>query len=387
VTTNVWLDEDLLFEKIGGPKTELGGVGRLSSSFWWRCDDDRLAVIVKPAATARSDLALAHALRHLGGRDLHMAFAAGAETPTLRRAAWLRPKIRVWTHVDGNSVTEKPLPARSDELLRFREAVRVSVAGLGERAEWIAPLLDWARTMPDVVDASREGYVDFQCDGRSVLHVVPGNNTLGIRAGTDWSDPQPPHAKPETLMATGPVSSEDTHRLVAAAARACFLRLGRMDAANGEHRLQARLRARHLGLTDWRRELPAVRPAAAGKGSDALGGRRAYIDFLGVKGSALHVVETKIGPDEFLVLQGLDYWTWVMGQRDRLAVLFALPTTTPKIVMDFVIARTSNGQVLSPYSGAQALALDGEIDWRFHEVLSWDDGEPVLRSLPARTLP
>ena len=150
------------FKAIDAPDTELTGVGPLSSLFWWRRDDDCLAVLAKPGASGQCDLALAHAVRHLGDRDLRMVFAAGTEIPTLRRAAWLRPKIRVWTHVDGHTPIEQPIPARHDELQRFREAIRVSVAGLGERAEWIASLLDWARMMPDVVDASREGYVDFQ---------------------------------------------------------------------------------------------------------------------------------------------------------------------------------------------------------------------------------
>ena len=48
------------------------------------------------------------------------------------------------------------------------------------------------------------------------------------------------------------------------------------------------------------REFPAWRPGS---------NRAAYIDFLANDAHGrLHVVETKIGADAMLVLQGLDYW-------------------------------------------------------------------------------
>lgn len=185
---------------------------------------------------------------------------------------------------------------------------------------------------------------------------------------------------------TGPLNSAEVHELVAAAAKACHLRLMGVDKEDAEHRMQARLRPSHLGLIDWRRELPADRPSADG-GSKTLAGKRGYIDFLGVKGKTLHVIETKIGPDDFLVLQGLDYWTWVMGQRDRLAVLYALPTTAPKVALDLVVACNEKGQCLSAYSAAQVRALDGQIEWRFHIVERWDGEEPAVRSWRPRELP
>ena len=43
------------------------------------------------------------------------------------------------------------------------------------------------------------------------------------------------------------------------------------------------------------------------------------IDFLGVDNSGhLHIVETKIGGDEMLVLQGLDYWIWAQRNLPQL---------------------------------------------------------------------
>ncbi|MDZ7727117.1 MAG: hypothetical protein U5Q44_02375 [Dehalococcoidia bacterium] len=45
-------------------------------------------------------------------------------------------------------------------------------------------------------------------------------------------------------------------------------------------------------------------------------GARGFVDFVGVDiDGGLHVVETKIGPDHMLGLQGIDYWAWVTAHR------------------------------------------------------------------------
>ena len=171
---------------------------------------------------------MAYSLQLLDDRDLWLVLPKNTEFPTLRRAAWLSPKIRVWTIDEAGELREHPIPARPEERIRWRDvAVRVGVAGLGDRAEWITPLLDWARAAPDVVDTSRESYVDFQCDGRSILKITPAVDHLDVRAGTDWKKPDTNKPKAECLKVTGPLRSEEIHRLVGAASRSAAARLSR----------------------------------------------------------------------------------------------------------------------------------------------------------------
>jgi hypothetical protein len=91
--------------------------------------------------------------------------------------------------------------------------------------------------------------------------------------------------------------------------------------------LQARLAAHPdvLGLDPDRlwRELPCVRPR----------GQRAFIDLAGVDAAGrIHLVETKIGDDPMLVLQGLDYWIWADAHRAELAEhLHVKPDTSIQI--------------------------------------------------------
>ncbi len=366
--------------------------GRLPSAFSFTIDGDRVcAVTVDSVRATYADLALAYSLQLLDDRDLWLVLPKNTEFPTLRRAAWLSPKIRVWTIDEAGELREHPIPARPEERIRWRDvAVRVGVAGLGDRAEWITPLLDWARAAPDVVDTSRESYVDFQCDGRSILKITPAVDHLDVRAGTDWKKPDANKPKAECLKVTGPLRSEEIHRLVGAASRSAAARLSREDREHEEHRFQARLRPHDLHLSDWRREMPAVRPAPGGSGpfGRAKNGARGFIDFLGCDGKRLHVVETKIGPDPMLVLQGLDYWTWTTGQRDRLAVVFAMNNTEPDVEIDFVVKRKApSAALVGAFTKSQAEALDPGIRWRFHVVEWGSDDDPSVEHCPEKSVP
>jgi len=142
--------------------------------------------------------------------------------------------------------------------------------------------------------------------------------------------------------------------------------------------LQERLaeRRRDLGFVATVREFPAVRPVY----------HRAYIDLLGVGTSgAFHVVETKIGADPMFVLQGLDYWIWTMAHREQLAEHFThqldVPVAkAPNVELDFVVAEKL-GAFVSPYTAAQAEALDRSIRWQFHTIENWDAEPTTITSL------
>jgi hypothetical protein len=167
------------------------------------------------------------------------------------------------------------------------------------------------------------------------------------------------------------ISDLDAHRAIHAASRACAARLANNDGTYPEHRLQSFLTATRLGLKpSLVREFPALRPP----------GGRALIDFCGVDNrKRLHVVETKVGHDTMLALQGLDYWIWATANLDLLADHFNIEKLTG-VVIDFVTAakpgaarKSANG--IGPYTPGQLEALSGAVTWKIWDVpASWTTG-------------
>ncbi|MEQ1504671.1 MAG: hypothetical protein ABMB14_20695 [Myxococcota bacterium] len=106
---------------------------------------------------------------------------------------------------------------------------------------------------------------------------------------------------------------------------------------------------------------------------------------IGVDGrGSVHLVETKLGGDEMLVLQGLDYWVWAEANRAELTQLLDAPADAP-FQIDFVVA-ADKGVAIGTHSASQAEALAGEIGWRFREVVAWFGGEPKVREFRRRTV-
>ena len=158
--------------------------------------------------------------------------------------------------------------------------------------------------------------------------------------------------------------------------------------AHLEHQLQAVLGA-HPGLLavpeqlSVRREFPAKRP----------GGSSAFIDFLYLDDhDVLHIVETKIGHDEFLVLQGLDYWLWANVNRDLLAKEFDVPAI-PDFHIDYVVADADGtlpnpvGTALSPYTPAQLKTLAPQIPWQVTRISGWLRADPNVQRLGVHEMP
>jgi hypothetical protein len=132
-----------------------------------------------------------------------------------------------------------------------------------------------------------------------------------------------------------------------------------------------------LGLKETlHREYPSWRPYLKPRG-------RSFIDFLGCDASQrLRVIETKIGHDPMVVLQGLDYWIWAMANRAELAQRFRLPVSEPQVAVDFVVSRTAGGKpAVGPYTASQSAALADDVSHTFWEISGWESGHPVLRSL------
>ena len=98
-------------------------------------------------------------------------------------------------------------------------------------------------------------------------------------------------------------------------------------------------------------------------------------------------METKIGSDVMLVLQGLDYWAWAEGHRAELTTEFGAALNA-SIKLDFVVARPASGGLpLGPYTGPQTEVLPWNLRWRFGVVDGWRIGEgpmAVTFGAPAR---
>jgi hypothetical protein len=69
-----------------------------------------------------------------------------------------------------------------------------------------------------------------------------------------------------------------------------------------------------------------------------------YIDLLGAgKDGRIRVIETKLGPFERLVVQGLDYWIWASANARDLAEWLNLPAEAG-IDIEYVVAEKTPGK-------------------------------------------
>jgi hypothetical protein len=248
---------------------------------------------------------------------------------------------------------------------------------LGPQAAWVERLTTWAQNDESLVAAHAQSYLAWHCQGGIVLKIARTRQGLSVSGGIQYSDRS---RLPERIDLAEPLTSAEAHRLIGQAALAAARLLDGDDGGRREHRLQealARMRPLPLGLTDaLRREYPSWRPYLKPRG-------RSFIDFLGCDaGPRLRVIETKIGSDPMLVLQGLDYWIWVMANRAELARRFGLPTDEPQVAVDFVVSRTGHGKpAMGPYTASQSAALAGDVTHRFWEISGWEAGNPVVESV------
>lgn len=365
-----------------GELSRWAGAMRLSTQFGWFSDGDRLVVVGCPGEPqADLDFGLAFGLAHTGDRELVLVLPEGTEEPTRRRLPWLDPPVRLFTFCNDDTIRLSLPMARAEVVDATDDALVTAVHDLGERTEWVERLIRWANACPELVEAHRSSYLAWHCRGRMALRIRKVAAGLSVTAGVHSSAPG---QAPREERLRGPLSADQFHRLVSAASAALADRLGGVDVANAEHQLQERLAAMRaeLGLVRTMREFPAMRPV----------GHRGFIDLLGVGGDgAIHVVETKIGGDAMLVLQGLDYWLWTIAHRKELAAHLSTELEVPlaktaPVVLDFVVAE-AKGAFVSPYTAAQAEALHGSIEWQFHTIEGWDGETTTIKHLGRRRSP
>lgn len=200
------------------------------------------------------------------------------------------------------------------------EGIRGGTHDVTVGLQLVAPLLEWLAQRKGLVEDERKSYRTWQYKGRQVLTLrMAGPNEAELVAGVNYSDPKP-GLEPVVLRLTAPMTDAQRTHVQATVDAACKGRDSGEDHANAEHLLQERLR------TDWKplglraaplREVPVRRPIGYG-----------YIDLVGAgTDGRIHVIETKLGPFDRLVVQGLDYWIWAKANAEVLAEWLACRRT------------------------------------------------------------
>ena len=383
----------------GGPVVQIfrGSDGRaLTTRAAWFKAPGLLVVVCGPFESAADvDLALAYGLHHSSEHaELVLVIPAGEEAgrATRARQPWIAKPLDVWTY-DVEALSSGGTPSarfrrprtRAEVLSKYgtstgwgygvEAAFRPDdhIDTLGTKYAWIERLVAWLEADEDIAPTHTKNYLAWSCAGKIVLKITVAAAHLSISAGIQHSEES---RKPLVIRIGTDLDPVQLHRIIAKMAAAAALLLGGNDGLYPEHRLQASIMKMDPPLLDLasplRPEFPAWRPYPKPRG-------RAFVDFVGVdcEGS-IHLVETKVGGDVMLVLQGLDYWIWAMANRGELSRMFGATTRKPQISIDFVVSKKGRGGCLSPYTAAQSAALDPVVGKRFWEITGWQDGSRPL---------
>lgn len=377
------LSAEEIAEAAGAPTTAFQPVsGKLSTLFRWFGDAHTLCVVagdlyMKPQ---ECDVGFSHALGHLGDRDLLVVFPEGGASAVAERLPFLEVPARAFVLGDEGVTMLQPLrPA--DVIARYR-GVRGGTHDLTKAAAVVEPLLSWLASQPDLVQDDRKSYRTWQYKGRQVVTVRVGSTgQVHVVAGVNYSDPKPGQDAPVMLRLTETITVAELGTVQSAVAIARVGKDSGGDVANAEHLLQERLRRdwKLLGLrAEPLREVPVRRPVGYG-----------YIDLLGAgRDGRIRVIETKLGPFDRLVVQGLDYWIWATANAPDVAEWLDLPPDSG-IDIEYVVAEKTPGHgVIGSYTSGQAEAIQGSIRWRFTTIRDWGGSHvPTVERLPLRTLP
>ncbi|WP_456598805.1 hypothetical protein [Blastococcus sp. SYSU DS0616] len=382
---------DALAEQVGAATSSrlFPGQGR-SPRYAWFSEDGVLTLVVGDQEGDDVDTALAIGLAERGDRALRLVLPHGWHEPTLHRWPWLRDDLplEVWTHAEGTT-TRHTRPTR-DATLPLVTSVEDPALHLGDRTGWVEDLMRWAGTQENLDPAHRRGIRAWQCRGQRVLRIERSRRGLTIVAGIDWGATSP-HETPEPLTITGPLTPAELSAVTERVQAGCEQRLAGVARKPDEHWLQAVLRRQPeaLGLEQpVLRELPAWRPrgSSGSRGEQSRG--RGYVDLVGLDATGtLVLVETKLGGDNMLVLQGLDYRIWAEANRSRLTARLDCRRDVPFEIAYCVGGKDGGAPTWSRHAVAQLQALAPDLRWHVQEVTHWFDDRPSCRRGPLRTFP
>ncbi len=383
-------DADAVAEQAGAHPSSRLDPSKGSQRFVWYQDPDTLTLVVGEQEGAEVDTALAIGLAERHGRGLRLVLPHGWHEPTLMRWAWLRNDLplSVWTHSHRVAAAAARLSrAQSQDVVHGAEKPMLH---LGQRTSWVEPLMRWAGEQSDLDASHRPDVRAWQCRGQRVLLIRPKGAGLEIIAGINWSAASP-NATPVPLRIDGPLTNAQTVKLCEQVLAGCEQRLNGVAKKADEHWLQAVLRRhpRELGL-----EQPVLRELAAWRPSGSLGTSqttprgRGFVDLVGLDATGtVLLVETKLGADHMLILQGLDYLVWAEGNRARLTSRLDCRSDAPFEIAYCVGGKDGGPPTWSAHAGAQLNALAPDLRWHVQEVRGWTGDGARSRRGPLQTYP
>jgi hypothetical protein len=349
-------------------------------------DGFTLAVRVHPHVSWEMvEKALAYGLFHAAGlQRLAMVLpATGDKThdavqATLIRSAFVDKTVEVFSY-EGDEITALPPMSDLEAFAALREpSIGHDMWELTDKDQArVEDLAIWADRQSGLARVHLKHYLAWHCAGRQLLKIHGGKKATLITAGVDYSKPdlaagQEPPLQMSLSSAITPeqLATVQVKILQGMLHRVCTFDDAPMDSTHAEHRLQAAMASAAEGL-GWgdprhvRREFPVRRP----------GGGRGFIDLLRVDSKGvLRIVETKIGHDEMLVLQGLDYWIWAQANLPELVKMMG---PISGMAIDFVVSmpagrRFKQGdKLLSPYAERHLAMLHNRIERNVEVVEGW----------------
>ena len=371
------------------------GRGVTTYADWFR-GEGRLVGVYRRGQGKDAWRLLAYGLEYrqrLGAVRLDLVLPHEAARHSAMRVALLDPQLDIHLHVqDAKQQLTLIDPMELDEAIgAYRQ-----LGGIGQRPDPddISPLPPWLQELADWVETRRverirmRGYYSWHFRGRQVLRVRRSTGTWELTAGVAYKTPTGNQPTVRTVGKDGPLSDGDTEALRAAIDDAIENRRIGKDRGHRESLLQAAIGVdpATIGLMTVDREVPAWRPQGRGK-----------IDFLGFdEDGRPHVVETKIGPDPQLGIQGLDYWAWTRAHQREFVdgLVDGQGDVDAEPSIRFVLG-TSNKALLHAAAAATLEAIRPTIDWRVQVIQDWDMLDPtkhllrpsVAERLRPRTLP
>lgn len=397
------LAERLVSRIVDDAQPFMPGTDLTEMAVWFTAQSDSLLILAvgDHENVVSMDQALAYALAWQEDKDLILVIPETHASQTLARLAWIDSPVRVFEY--GPELLPRPaiVPSRAEVLAAARELGlrRTREHDLGDAAELVEPLVTWADEHWALEEAHRPSYLAWHCEGRQVLALARSGGGVKITAGVNYTKDVPPGEEKAGVLVISlgdPFTRTKRGEIEARVSRAIWKRLAGHDRGHVEHRLQAALDAgphlrRRLGLSDLRREYPAWRYL----------GRPGFLDFLGIdRDDRLHVVETKVNPEDVTVLlQALDYAIWVMANAAEIRAdrQWANAPESERVVIDFICAprvKPESGDTPKPYGfavgrylAAQFEVLSPSIPWRVWLVANPIAEAPDLSGSSWRALP
>ena len=366
------MDEDVQRQIEGDVFSQLQPApGRWTSIGDWRADAGMLRGRFVYPNVAHAASMLPYGIEQLAGRRLALILPGDAVPVTIHRAAFLDADIAVYRKADGNFAAV-PVPSMDESVRWYGELGGLSTLNDVDAFEgpgWLVGLIDWLESRR-VERIRRSQYWAWHYRGRQVLQARRIRNGYSLVAGVAYTSPREDQPAPIRLtIAADEEPDEATQaRLRTHIDEAIERRRTGDDRDHREHLLQAALGISPslLGMQELHREFPAWRPSL-----DSVAGR-GFIDFLGVDiDGGLHVVETKIGPDHMLGVQGIDYWAWVTAHKQDIARQVGADPDGPSVQLHYVVA-CKQGQLMHAAAAETVRLLRAAIPWRCHVIEDWN---------------